>query len=272
MKFRYGNLRAWVRLGVAFFIALSVLLNLPVAGVCYLKIGYLQLVCPVGFTELCLAARRFYWDLFPAFLVVLLLVLLSGRLFCSWFCPASFLGEQTVKACRRFLPKRFVEAFGSRWHTLASRAPHLEFGDAMALLSGAVVGIFIFGYPFLSAICPVGVVTRSIISLFAHLELRYDLILLLLPLGVGLLFSRGWKSCCPVGNVRGLVAKANRTLVPFVDETACKSCGVCGAVCPLGIGPSPGGVDTKLCVKCFECLDACPKKAIRIGFRRVHGR
>ena len=265
MKFCYGNLRAWVRLAVVVFIIVSVLFGLPVAGVCYLKLGYLQLVCPLGFTEICLASRRFYWDLFPAFLAVLGLVFLGGRLFCSWACPTSFLAAQTVRASRRVLPQRWVDAIDTWWRTLANRGPRLGFGDAMALLAGALSGILIFGHPFLSAICPVGVVTRNLIALFAHFRLRYDLLLIFLPLGVGLLFARGWKSCCPVGNLRGLVAGVNQTLVPRVDEKACHGCGACVAVCPFGLGPTHYGLDTKLCVKCFECLDKCPQKAIRLS-------
>src|SRR5208283_4587880 len=181
VKFCYGNLRAWVRLAVVVFIIVSVLFGLPVAGVCYLKLGYLQLVCPLGFTEICLASRRFYWDLFPAFLAVLGLVFLGGRLFCSWACPTSFLAAQTVRASRRVLPQRWVDAIDTWWRTLANRGPRLGFGDAMALLAGALSGILIFGHPFLSAICPVGVVTRNLIALFAHFRLRYDLLLIFLP-------------------------------------------------------------------------------------------
>jgi ferredoxin-type protein NapH len=265
VKLCYGTLRSWVRLSVILFMVFGVLASLPVAGVCYLKIGYVQLVCPLGFTEICLASRRFYWNLFPAFLAVLVLVLLGGRLFCSWACPTSFLADQTMKASRKVLPQRWLDAIGTWWSKLASRGPQLGFGDAMALLAGALTGILLFGYPFLSVICPVGVVTRNIISLFAHFILRYDLILLFLPLALGLLFARGWKSCCPVGNLRGLVAGANQTLIPQVDETACNGCGTCSAVCPFSLGPNHHSLDTKLCVKCFECLDACPQKAIRLA-------
>lgn len=64
------------------------------------------------------------------------------------------------------------------------------------------MGIALFGYPFISAVCPIGVITRIFIELMTHFRLRYDLILLIVPFLVGLLFRHGWKMCCPVGLLR----------------------------------------------------------------------
>ena len=270
MKSRYRTLRSWVGLAAAVFVVLSVLFTLPVAGICYVKIGYLRLVCPLGFTEICLASRSIYWSLLPAFLAMLALIFVVGRLFCSWACPTSFLADQTMRASRKILPRRFVGTVRSWRRKLVSRGPRLEFADAVCLLAGVLSGILIFGYPFLSTICPVGVATRNIISLSSHFALRYDLLLLFLPLGLGLLFARGWKSCCPVGNLLGLVASRNRILLPQVDKEACKPCGACVAACPLGLGPNRYDLDAKLCVKCFECVDACPQKAIGLEIWGPH--
>jgi ferredoxin-type protein NapH len=270
MKTRIGSIRHYVRLAVIILIVSAAFFGLPIAGCCYMKIGYLRLICPIGFLEVCLATHRFYWTLFPAFLAVFLILFLLGRFFCSWVCPASFLGQQVQKVAKKILPRRLVSIVLCGWRKFENKAPQLGHRDSIALMVGAFIGIFLFGYPFISLFCPIGVISRNIIELFIHFRLRYDLALVIIPLMFGLFFTRTWKSCCPIGTLRGLEASFNRTFIPVVDHDLCKACGKCQRVCPFGLNPQEGVVDTQLCVKCLQCIDACPQKAIRLAFF-VHG-
>lgn len=265
MSISYLSLRNHFRLAVVVIIAGAAVFGLPIAGVCYLKLGYLRLICPVGFLEICLATRSLNWTLLPAALTVMLILFLLGRFFCAWLCPAAYLGEKLQRLAIKVTPRPAADAARTWWHRLAPLMPRLDYGDAIALLLGSFAGILIFGYPFISTFCSIGVVSRSIISLFTHFRLRYDLVLIIPPVLLGLLFVRGWKSCCPAGAFRGLSAGLNRTFVPVVNQSLCTGCGLCEKACPLGIGPQLQRIDTRRCYKCLQCLDACPKNAISLA-------
>jgi NADH-quinone oxidoreductase subunit I len=71
----------------------------------------------------------------------------------------------------------------------------------------------------------------------------------------------------------------------IVDETYCKGCGLCVAVCPshcitLEIREREDGsrypgryeIDTLRCIFCGFCQEACPVSAIRLGqdYETVH--
>lgn len=57
----------------------------------HVPIGTLCSLCPVGFAEVSLASGSVPWDLLPGVLIVLVIIFLLGRVFCSWICPTSLL-------------------------------------------------------------------------------------------------------------------------------------------------------------------------------------
>lgn len=251
-------------------IGLAAVLKVPFAGCAYLKIGLLRLVCPVGFLETALASHSVPWQLVPGFVFICVLIFVVGRAYCSWACPASFLGTQMQKLSVRVLPKSFTKPFSKKFRK-AQRAVSARLGtgkgDAFALLAGLALGIVLFGYPAWSIICPVGLVSRGLIEGIVHHVVRWDLVLLLLPILISLCFRSGWKCACPVGTVRGLLATPNRTLTPLPDASACRNCSKCARVCPAGLDPIRE-TDPQLCTKCLQCVDACPFDVLSLALLR----
>lgn len=68
-----------------------------------------------------------------------------------------------------------------------------------------------------------------------------------------------------------------RVPVPWIDLTACTSCGLCVAVCPsgaVGISVDVDGawvpaIEGARCTRCFDCESACPERAIEVPFAIV---
>ena len=258
----FSKIRTGVGIVVILGLAVGALLRFQTGSMCYLHIGMTWLVCPVGFLEICLNSRTIYWNLLPFALVAIVFALLLGRAFCSWICPVVFIGSWADRSFSSILP-----SFMNRWRDklgsmVDKHAPKLTYKDGLALLTGALVAISIFQYPFLSIFCPIGVVTRNIISLFSHLTVSGDLVFLLIPVIAGAFFVGGWRACCPTGLFHGLGAKANRLLVPTVDATRCGHCGQCDKECPVGLQIGMGVYEKAVCTKCFNCVDACPNKAV----------
>jgi ferredoxin-type protein NapH len=265
MIVRYQSVRTGFRIGLFLSIGAAIYFQVPIAGVCYISIGYLRLICPVGFLEVTLAGKQIYWHLLPAFLLVMLLLFLIGRAFCAWVCPSSLLAQEGKRFWLWVMPKKIISFIESIGNTIQKKGPRLEFSDGAALTVGAFIGITIFGYPFISTICPIGVITRNFIELLTHFRLRFDLFLLIIPFLAGLFFRHGWKMCCPVGTLRGWMAARNRTLVPTVHLENCKQCGMCLNECPSGVGPHIDRLDLKRCIKCLHCMETCPQKAIGLS-------
>lgn len=254
---------------IAFFllIAAAAYYEFPFTGCSYLNLGYLRLVCPVGFMEVSLASHSIPWQLVPGFLLVVGLVWLLGRAYCAWVCPASFVGAKLCEVAEFVLPDKLILAVRNSWQRLGDRifgTFHMGRKDAWAIIIGLGLGITLSGFPAFSIVCPIGVISRNVIQLVTHQECRMDLVLLALPLIFGLLFRHGWKCVCPVGTIRGLFAATSRTVIVMVKQDDCVNCGYCATQCSSGLSPQTDQVDASMCAKCLKCIEACPKDALAI--------
>jgi ferredoxin-type protein NapH len=245
-------------------IAAGTMAVLSVGNLCCWRLGWVRFMCPIGFLEACLAARTIYRHLVGPFLVVLGLVVLFGRAFCSWLCPSNLVVSRLIGLSGRLSSLRAFKWTVALHDLLARRLPIFDYRDGLAILAGSFVGIALFGYPFLTTFCPIGVITRNVISLFAHFRVGTDLFLLLLPLGAVYLFSFGCISGCPLGSFQRLLS--GRSLLGRAREAQkCSDCKACSKVCPAQLDPGTR-YDTAACIKCFLCKETCPEKAITVQF------
>ncbi len=248
-------------------------LNVPFSPCVFLRLGPVTLACPLGTLEVNLAGHTLIWGLLPGFIIVCALLFILGRMWCGWVCPASLAGNAIGNACAFLLPGP-SSAVKSRWRGLAEKiSGRFSPGKAqmLGLLFGLLLGALIFGYPFWSIVCPLGVVSRALIEAAVHLRPRLDLLFLLLPV-LGMLFFRwGWKCACPVGLLHGLAAAPGRTLLPMADPNApkpCNECGLCRLVCPAGLYPAKE-ISTALCTKCLRCIEHCPRGCLKLALRQT---
>lgn len=191
-----------------------------------------------------------------ATVLVLVLPLLAGRLYCAFLCPVGFLQDLSRRAGKHmgvrkarprdwsflryflfFLAFALVVTWSSAYHYLDhfSNLGRLYgtvfsflgltprgWGFAMGLLFGGVVLIVPVFFPrwFCSAVCPSG-------TLFALLQRRSL-----------------WK--------------------PRVGED-CNECGKCGTFCPAQC-MDKGVLEADRCIHCLECVSGCPQGAVAFSF------
>lgn len=243
-------------------LVLGVWQGIAFTGCTYLQIGFLRLICPVGFIEALLSTRTVLWELVPGFLFILGLIVLLGRAYCAWICPATFVARQGLWVCSAVFPAKVTKAVAASLSAVRGKIHTLwqpTGGDALAVCVGLGLGIVLAGYPAWSIICPVGTLSRGIIDGVIHHQLRLDSLFLLLPVLAGLLHVHGWKCLCPLGSVHGAISVANRTA--RVRVPSCVHCRACAKVCPMGLQPDSTGTFTdRNCIKCLECLNVCPKR------------
>lgn len=240
--------------------------KLPVTF-CAVKLGMLQLICPVGFLEVSLATKSLIPKLLPGVLLVGILTIIFGKSFCAWVCPARYAGSLIQKAGQKKIPGTSGR-ISTTWIKLQHRIQRklsLSWKDGLALLSGLFIGIALFDFPAYSIFCPVGILSRNLIELISHFRLRSDLVLLTVPLALSLVFKFGWKCACPVGLIRGISAKSNKTFIPIIDQNACLGCGKCMDNCTSGVNLHENRYNSFSCSKCMNCLKDCKHEAVYLG-------
>lgn len=91
--------------------------------------------------------------------------------------------------------------------------------------------------------------------------------------GVGIALALAWKDnrafckyLCPITVFLKPMSKYSLLRVK-VDESKCISCGKCKRVCPMNVDVTDNSRQRKNgteCILCMECVDGCPKQAIKL--------
>ena len=227
-------------------------------------------------------------------LLVLLLTLVRGRMWCGWLCPLGTL----------------LDLFSlSRWRGRKGAPPDswrkLKYGLLLTVLLAAVLtnlSLMIFDpltilfrtlavsvWPALDQLVTVTETTlygvpmlRSMVSSFDGLVrprvlpaqpafYRYSALYGGLFLGIvalNLVASRFWcRYLCPLGAMLGLVSKVSLKRREVND--LCRECDACVGVCPTGtIDPERGyASDPGECTVCLNCQETCPYGAIGFSWQ-----
>ncbi len=251
-------------------------------------VGKFSAVCPLGYLETMLASRMFLPRLLVPFVVLMLLTVLLGRVFCGWICPVPLL--------RSWLPQQKKSGDGQAASNNAAAngelrvlappingrnsalSPHRP-QTGLYILAGTLLSSAVFGFPVFCLVCSIGL---SFGALFAMLRLfRFNeptVALVLFPaiVVVELVVLRKWCSqLCPLGALLGLMSKFNRSLVPSINQNLCllttkgTNCQACYNACEMNIDlRNESGAATNNCVKCRGCAEKCPVQAIRFPWWR----
>ncbi len=219
------------------------------------------------------------------FIIIILLTLLLGRVYCSSVCPLGTFQDIIARVSWKFSSKKEKKQF-------------FNYSRPKNLLRFGILGITVFSYllgaNFLLALLDpysnfgrfsvsfaqpalgmiyntaTGIFEKMNIYWFYPAELR-DVIIasliipfLMLGLVVALSFKKGRLFCntvCPVGALLGVLSKFSIYKI-FIETEACNSCGLCVFSCKAGcIDDTNKKVDFTRCVTCLNCFSACNKDA-----------
>lgn len=205
---------------------------------------------------------------YGAVILIGVVSLVWGRLFCGWACPHNTLTEWTV-ALRAMVGR----AEKPRWlKLLLRRFPQIQPGlpvlsILLAILLTSTLSLLLSFY-----VIPPDWVLSQYASGAPHIALIWGNSLFVL-IGLFLLYAGNdfCRTCCPYGLAQSVSAyhEGSRWRPMEIQfsgnkESQCKSCSVCHIVCPVELDPRAGTLEGALkvgqfdgCFNCGECIDAC---------------
>jgi len=216
------------------------------------------------------------------FVIVIILTLLFGRVYCSTICPLGTLQDIFSNTYRRFKKKKYYRQLKSyKWIRYSLFALVI-----IIFFSGSLIGIYLldpfsnfgriisaFAKPVLVSfnnyasfslqkidiyfLYPVEMKGTSLIAItFPFIVL---ITVLVMSVKTGRLFCN---TVCPVGTLLGLISKISLLQID-ISEDKCKGCSLCERTCKAGcIDRKNKTVDFSRCVGCYNCLTVCPSGGI----------
>ena len=218
--------------------------------------------------------------------LLLLLTLLFGRVYCSAICPLGVFQDVVSWTAARRRKNRFAYSRALAW---------LRYG-VLALFVVAMVAHF---KPVAALLAPYSAYGRIVSNLFApfyqwgnnlmaYLAERMDsyafytvdvwvksgATLAVAAVTCVVLVVLAWRNgrtycntICPVGTILGFVSRF-AIFKPRIDTSKCNGCGLCARNCKAScIDAKAHEIDYSRCVACMDCLGKCRQGAIAFSHR-----
>ena len=207
------------------------------------ELAGIDLTDPLTTLEIILASKTIWLPLIISALPLTIAAIIFGRVFCSYICPLNFLLELIPIKRKKVLQARTL--------------PLIALGIVLVLSA-------ILSVPIFNIASPVFALMRVLIF-----GVGVEIILFALVIGAAFIWGQKiWcRTLCPLGAIYGLLG-IKRRLAVVVDKNKCINCGRCEKVCSMGTSPLKNSFeDACLCTNCGDCIDACPKKALKFSLK-----
>lgn len=224
------------------------------------------------------------------FIIILVLTILFGRVYCSSICPLGTIQDFSSYVSKKInKKKKFIystEYFWLRYSILGIVVISILFGSLFLvnLLDPYSNTGRIFAQlfnPILTLLNNVAAFTLENFNIYLiyPIEIKVFYIsaalmpLIFLVIVLYLSYRRGRLYCntiCPVGTLLGLISKLTIFKLK-IDKASCEGCGICTKVCKAEcIEKSTKEIDFSRCIACYNCLDVCPSDSINYNLISIN--
>lgn len=250
-----------------------------IGNFCAIGFDTITLICPLGALLAMVAEKTAIPLAVLSIVVVLVVCVVFGKIFCAWACPVHFMANP--RKGRRMFKRRKGSAdghLGASAHTAEDVARDVSEGDAVrreaealsgsmcagscstcaagcgksrgvkidsrhAVLAAAVISTLLVGFPVFCLVCPIGLTFAAVLivmRLFVFGATTWAVVVVPLLIVAEVVFLPKWcQNFCPLGALLSLFSGLNKTFRPQVDASKC-------------IKESRG-------IACSQCEHACPE-------------
>ncbi len=213
-----------------------------------LTVGDLAISDPLAVFQAIFLSHKIVPLMLISILIPILIVILFGRVWCSYACPY-------------FLMTEFIDKIKLKLNIKSVRNKNINTNKQNIIRYGLLVIGFIvigiLGVPLLYLISPPSVISTQMIMIIKHLTFTSEVIILLLIIIVEIFFIYRFacRYLCPTGTLLSLFQFKNFGLkVEHIGS--CSECKACIKECPLMLDPKIDG-NSKQCNNCGICVDSC---------------
>jgi len=256
---------------------------------------FLRLSPLLGITTSIASGKFLFLEFLPALLIIILTIIL-GRVFCGWICPLGTTIDMTDKMFKyqrlkpEFSPKfsfqsltiiLLLSLFGiniAGWVDPLSLVTRTYSIIILPYLSFLIRVMFDSIYYFLPWLRPC---SEPIYNFFKEYLIGYEqsifaghilitLIFIVIVL-FGILSKRYWcQNLCPLGGLLSLLSF--KTLLKREVDNLCQECNNCRGFCKMNAIANMGKTYFKeKCIRCFNCQSICQVEAIKFKFKTSKG-
>ena len=189
-----------------------------------------------------------------AFIIVVLLTVLFGRLYCSVICPMGIMQDCISWLGRKQKKNRYTYSKPKTW---------LRYTVLVLFIAALVAGLGAIA-AFIEPYSAFGRMVNSIVSPKGWMVPVVAGVTFIVIAVLAWLNGRTWcNTICPVGTLLGLLSRFS-LFKPVIDTTKCNGCRKCARNCKAAcIDPEAHSIDCSRCVVCFDCLGQCKQGAIK---------
>ncbi len=223
--------------------------------------------CPVGALQSSFAARGNKVSLYVSGFLIFVGAFM-GRYVCGWLCPFGLVQDLLNKIP---FPKKLRTFKGDKLLRMLKYVILLVFVILLPMVALDVTGL---GDPwFCKYICPAGTLEGGVPLVLLNNALRqtvgflytWKILILAVTVILSVIIYRPFcKYICPLGAIYSFFNKVSVFRIKF-DEEKCVGCNKCEKVCKMNVNPCKNP-DSAECIRCRECISACPTDALKDNF------
>ncbi|PLX67883.1 MAG: nitrate reductase [Denitrovibrio sp.] len=215
-----------------------------------MDIGDAAIADPLAVFQSIVASGKLNAYMIGSVVIPLALMMLLGRVWCSWFCPYYLLTEWIEVAKKKLGMNLKKPAYDKQY---PSRASKFRF---IFLLLG-LLAMMVIGVPVLNLISAPGILSSQALVIVKFCYVTFELVIVFAILFMELFYYRYWcRLFCPTGTFLSLF-RYKRGMTVYKVKADCSMCHSCVNTCPMVINPMADG-ESLHCNNCGDCIDVCP--------------
>lgn len=295
-KLKTYRLRFLIMLAVLAVVAVGYFMAGGIGNFCGIGFESITLLCPLGALLAMIAERTAIPMAVISVVVVLLVCIVLGKVFCAWVCPVHFMsrgkkkgkrGSGSVPAPSHGAADDFagssavphaaqaggpaaqaaapVPALRTPCSTCASpcgKSKGIKIDSRHGILAAALGSTLVFGFPVFCLVCPIGLTFATVLlvmRLFAFGDATWTVVAFPAIIALEILLLPKWcQRFCPLGALLSLFSGLNRTFRPQVDAEKCLREGR-GKACNLCEQACPEGINLHDVAAGETTLNDCSK-------------